>query len=155
MESTKGKIEFLLTVVGATGLPPSDENHPTNFYVAVEVDGKHGRTAELAPSPQSTIEWNVSFPLIAVKASYIALRVYECWEAMLPDHPRGDEVIWESRATAQQLMGCGSKFTNLTLPAKAPHEEGYLIVKVERGAHAEAERPVVDEAVRTDGDAIS
>ncbi|KAH7919185.1 hypothetical protein BV22DRAFT_1051222 [Leucogyrophana mollusca] len=64
-ESTEGKIEFSLTVVGATGLSPPD-NHPTGFCVVVEVDGKQGRTAELAPSPQSTIEWNASFPLLTM-----------------------------------------------------------------------------------------
>ncbi|KAH7919894.1 hypothetical protein BV22DRAFT_1074770, partial [Leucogyrophana mollusca] len=136
--STEGKIEFSLTVIGATGLSPLD-NHPTGFYVVVEVDGKQGRTAELAPSPQSTIEWNTCFPLKADKASYIALRLYECWKAVLPGHRREDKTIWESNATAEQLLGSGSKFLNMTLPAKAPYEEGHLVIKVERAAHTEGE----------------
>ncbi|KAH7930227.1 hypothetical protein BV22DRAFT_1043407 [Leucogyrophana mollusca] len=57
-EPANGKIEFSLTVVGATGLSPS-----TGFCVVVEVNGKQGRTAELAPSPQSTLEWNTCFSL--------------------------------------------------------------------------------------------
>ncbi|KAH7928733.1 hypothetical protein BV22DRAFT_1044395 [Leucogyrophana mollusca] len=107
MESSEGKIEFSLTVVGATGLTSSDD---TSFYIVVEVDGKQGRTAELAPSPQSTIEWNACFTLRADKASYIALRLYECW--MLPGQLKGDKPIWESKATVEQLLGCGSKFTS-------------------------------------------
>ncbi|KAH7905795.1 hypothetical protein BJ138DRAFT_1118154 [Hygrophoropsis aurantiaca] len=63
MQSTEGKIEFSLTVVGGTGLSPSDNNHPMRFYVVVEVDGKQSWTAKLAPSPQSTIEWDTCFPL--------------------------------------------------------------------------------------------
>ncbi|KAH7918936.1 hypothetical protein BV22DRAFT_887966 [Leucogyrophana mollusca] len=70
--STERKIDPPPTVVGATGLPPSD-NRPTSFYFVVEVDGKQGRTAELAPSPESTIEWDVHFPLqgIVHRASFV------------------------------------------------------------------------------------
>ncbi|KAH7921270.1 hypothetical protein BV22DRAFT_742367 [Leucogyrophana mollusca] len=153
-------INFSLTVVGATGLSPS-----TGFCVVVEVDGKQGQTAELAPSPQSTIEWNACFPLRADKVSYITLRLYECWKlpgylrgnkvsyiahrlyecwkTVFPSHLRGDKTIWESRATAEQLLGSDSKFTKMALPAQAPDDEGHLIVKVERAVHTEGERPVV------------
>ncbi|KAH7916949.1 hypothetical protein BV22DRAFT_1135853, partial [Leucogyrophana mollusca] len=194
MEFTEGKIEFSLTVVGATGLSPSDDNRLTGFYVVVEVDGKQGRTAELAPSPQSTIEWNTCFSLRADKTSNIALRLYKCRKAVLPGDLRGGKVsyialrlydpwrvvrpshlsekkvsyaalrlyepwksvrpgnlrrgklIWESRATAEQLLGSGRKFTNMTLPARAPYEEAHLIVKVEQAAHTEGERRVVGES---------
>ncbi|KAH7919773.1 hypothetical protein BV22DRAFT_844966, partial [Leucogyrophana mollusca] len=146
MESTEEKIELSLTVVGATGFSPSDDNHPTGFYVVVEVDGKQGRTAELATSPHSTIEWNACFRLRADKGSYIALRLCECRKAVRPGHLREGKSIWESGATAEDLLGSGSGFTNMTLPAKAPHEDGHLIVKVERTAHTEAERPVVGES---------
>ncbi|KAH7917587.1 hypothetical protein BV22DRAFT_1135285 [Leucogyrophana mollusca] len=193
MESNEGKTEFSLTVVGAIGLPPFDNSHPTGFYVVVEVDGKQGRTVELAPSPQSAIEWNACFRLRADKTSNVALRLYECRKAVLPGDLRGGKVsynalrsyepwravvpghlsvnkvsyaalrlyehwksvrprnlgrgrlVWESRATAEQLLGSGSKFTNMPLPAKAPHEEGHLIVKAERAAHTEAKRPGVGE----------
>ncbi|KAH7923276.1 hypothetical protein BV22DRAFT_1130775, partial [Leucogyrophana mollusca] len=145
MQSTEGNIEFSLTVVGAIGLSPLD-NHPTRFYVVVEVDGKQGRTAELALSPQSTIEWNTCFPLTADRAAYIALRLYQCSKAVLPGHSRGDKAIWESKATAEQLLGSGSKLTNMALPANAPYKEGRLIVKVDRATHIEAEGPVVGES---------
>ncbi|KAH7928739.1 hypothetical protein BV22DRAFT_1082230, partial [Leucogyrophana mollusca] len=144
MESTEGKTVFSLTVVGATGLSPSDG---TDFYVVVEVDGEQGQTAKLAPSPQSIIEWNACFTLRADKASYIALRLYEHWKAVLPGHLGGDKPIWESRVTAEQLLGCGSKFTNMALSAKAPHEEGHLIVQAERTVHTEAERLVAGESL--------
>ncbi|KAH7918221.1 hypothetical protein BV22DRAFT_1134756, partial [Leucogyrophana mollusca] len=190
MESTEGGIEFSLTVVGATGLSPSDDNHPTGFYVVVEVDGKQGRTAELAPSPQSIIEWNACFLLRADKASRIALRLYKCWKSVLPDrlgggkvsymalclyepgkavrpgHLREDKVsynalrlyeprkavhpghltrgksIWESKVTAEDLLGSA-----MTLPAKVPYAEGRLIVKVERTAHTESQRPIAGESL--------
>ncbi|KAH7923124.1 hypothetical protein BV22DRAFT_1130904, partial [Leucogyrophana mollusca] len=145
MEYTEGNVEFSLTVVGATGLSPLG-NHPTGFYVVVEVDGKQGRTAELAPSPQSTIEWNACFPLRADKAAYIALRLYQCSKAGVPGHSRGHKAIWDSNATAEQLLGSGSKFTNMTLPTKAHYEEGHLVVKVERAAHTEGEGPAVAES---------
>ncbi|KAH7919781.1 hypothetical protein BV22DRAFT_1133592, partial [Leucogyrophana mollusca] len=146
MESTKGKIEFSLTVVGATGLSPSDDNNPTRFYVVVEVDGKQGRTAEPAPSPQSTIEWNTCFRLRADKGSYVALRLCECRNTVRPGHLREGKLIWESRATAEHLLRSGSRFTNMILPAKVPYEEGCLIVKAERAGHTEGERPVVGES---------
>ncbi|KAH7918904.1 hypothetical protein BV22DRAFT_1123568 [Leucogyrophana mollusca] len=142
--STEIKIDPPPTIVGATGLSPSD-NHPTSFYVALEVDEKQGRTAELAPSPQLTIEWNACFLLRTDKASYIALRLYKCWKSVIPGHLRRDKADCESRATTEQLPGCDSKLTNTTLLAKAPFEKGFLSVKVERAAYTKGERPVVGE----------
>ncbi|KAH7918425.1 hypothetical protein BV22DRAFT_1041786 [Leucogyrophana mollusca] len=136
--STERQIDPPPTVVGATGLPLSDD-HPTSFYVALEMDEKQGRTAELAPSPQSPIELRTD------KASYIALRLYKCWKSVIPGHLRRDKADWESRATTERLLGCDSKLTNTTLPAKTSFEKGYLNVKVERAAYTKAERPTVGE----------
>ncbi|KAH7918228.1 hypothetical protein BV22DRAFT_913791, partial [Leucogyrophana mollusca] len=116
------------------------------FYVVVEVDGKQGRTAKRAPSLQSTIEWNACFPLRADRGSYIALRLCECPKVVRPGHLREGKSIWESRATAEDLLRSSSGFTNMILPEKAPSEEGHLIVKVARAGHTEAERSVVGES---------
>ncbi|KAH7909374.1 TPR-like protein [Hygrophoropsis aurantiaca] len=140
MQSTEGKTEISLTVVGGTGLSPSDDNRPMRFYVVVEVDGKQSRTDERVPSPQSTIEWDACFPLKADKVSQISFRLYEC--SATSHHLRGDKLIWETRVIAEQLLGCNSKFTYMTLPAKAPYGEGHLIVKVELAADTEVEFPV-------------
>ncbi|KAH7921112.1 hypothetical protein BV22DRAFT_754165 [Leucogyrophana mollusca] len=134
MESTNGKIDFSLTVVGATGLPPSDDNHPKGyyfFYVVVEVDGKRGRTAEISPSDQSTIEWDSCFSLRADKASCIVLRLYRCWKSVLAcfsgwnttsqkgprfsDDLREGKLIWKSRASPEKLLGSGGEFTSASL----------------------------------------
>ncbi|KAH7906135.1 hypothetical protein BJ138DRAFT_1223846, partial [Hygrophoropsis aurantiaca] len=141
MQSTEEQMEFSLTVLGATGLSPSDDNHPMSFYVIVEVDGKQERTAELAPSPQSTIEWDTCFLLKVDKASHVSLCLHECWTTA--HDLRGDKAIWETRVTAEQLLGNNSKVTYMTLPAKAPHGEGHVIVNIEQAA--EAEHSVVDE----------
>ncbi|KAH7905281.1 hypothetical protein BJ138DRAFT_1130574, partial [Hygrophoropsis aurantiaca] len=109
MQSTVGKIEFSLTVVGATGLSQFDDNYAKGFYVMVEVDGKQARTTELAPSPQSTVEWNSCFPLKVDKASHLLLCLYECRTTVR--HLRGANVIWETRVTVEQLLGCDTKFT--------------------------------------------